>query len=265
MNGWIRGTVMIPAGAEGGSPRGVVINPILDPLLLIERGLVVVRYRPHWGSLPKRPQNARTEARTKTAKEAAAGESVGVWLLASPNPHVIGQSYFRLIWSDGNAAKSVVEYLAGLDFVDADRIGMAGISTNGFKVYSALLSDAPLAAAVIVGACGDYHAFLHDSPVALDGAALDLDPDYERWLLAREPIRNTDRLVGTALLLVNGGRDHVISNACVEESSAILEDAYAARGAPQKFVQSWLPEGTHNDLVEHSVSEILAWWEKWLR
>ncbi len=259
---------MIPAGADRGSPRGVVINPILDPRLLIQRGLIVVRYRPHWGSLPKRPQKAGTEEERTPAgtdPNASADKSVGVWLLASPNPQVIGQSYFRLISSEGRAAKSVVEYLAGLDFVDADRIGMAGISTNGFKVYSALLSDVPLAAAVIVGACGDYHAFLRDSPVALDGAVLDLDPDYERWLRAREPIRNADRLTGAALLLVNGGRDHVIPTACVEGSAAILKAAYAENGAKQKFVQSWLPEGTHNDLVERSVSEILAWWEKWLR
>ncbi len=257
-NGWIRGTLMIPAGAGRKSPRAVVINPVVDPAPLLERGIVVARYSPHWGSLPRPVVPAAPEPKH------AGDEQVGVWLLASPSPRVIGESYFRLITVSGEAAAEVVAYLVGLDFVDAERIGMAGISTNGFKVYSALMAGVPLRAAVIVGACGDYHAFLRDSPVALAGAALDLDPDYDGWLQEREPIRHPARLVGAAVLLVNGGRDHVIPTPCVQGASPILRAAFEEHGVEGKFHQSWMPEATHNDLVERATSEILAWWERWL-
>ena len=207
--GSIVGTLMIPDGAGSDSPRGVVINPVTDAAELLRAGLIVARYHLNWPSLPKSPD---TEAATPQANEPRGeSQSVGVWLLASPNAKVIGRAYFELVWAEGSAARSLVEHLAGLDFVAADRIGMAGISTNGFKVYSALLSGVPLRAGVIVGACADYHAFLRDSPLALDGAdRLDLEPSYGNWLREHEPIRHADRLVGTALLLVNGGRDRII-------------------------------------------------------
>lgn len=267
-NGWIRGTLLVPAGASSSSRRGVVINPILDPAPLLERGFVVARYRPHWGSLPHRPQAGETdEDRSPDQKEDRSRDqkTVGVWLLASPSPRVIGQSYFRLIWAEGRSAASVVEYLAGLDFVDAEKIGMAGISTNGFKVYAALLADVPLRAAVIVGACGDYHAFLRDSPVALAGAALDLEPEYERWLQEHEPIRHSERFVGSSLMLVNGGRDHVIPPVCAGDTASVLGAAYERAGAAERFRYSWFEDGTHNDLVERATPAILAWWARWLK
>jgi hypothetical protein len=257
-NGWIRGTLLVPAGASSASPRGVVINPLLDPARLLERGLVVARYRPHWGSLPHRPQPGKPD------RDRSDDQTVGVWLLASPSPHVIGKSYFHLIWAEGRSAGSVVEYLAGLDFVDTAKIGMAGISTNGFKVYAALLADVRLRAAVIVGACGDYHAFLRDSPVALGGATLDLEPEYERWLQEREPIRNGERLVGSSLMLVNGGRDHVIPSVCAGDTASVLAAAYERVGAAERFRYFWFEDATHNDLVERAAPEILEWWSRWL-
>jgi hypothetical protein len=257
-DGAIRGTVTIPAGAAAASRRGVVVNPVTDAAALVERGMVVARYQLHWPSLLADPGPPRV------APAPDAAQTVGVWLLASPSPKVIGRTYFELIWAEGTAARSVVDHLASLDFVAADRIGLAGISTNGFKVYSALLAGVPLRAAVIVGACGDYHAFLRDSPVALAGAELDLDPEYESWLREREPIRHADRLVTAALLLVNGGRDHVIPSACVEGAATAMREAYTRHGVPERFHQSWLPEATHNDLVRVAAPEIVAWWEKWL-
>jgi hypothetical protein len=257
-NGWIRGTLLVPAGASSASRRGVVINPLLDPARLLERGLVVARYRPHWDSLPHRPQPKEPD------RDRSDDQTVGVWLLASPSPRVIGQSYFHLIWAEGKSAGSVVEYLAGLDFVDTAKIGMAGISTNGFKVYAALLADVPLRAAVIVGACGDYHAFLRDSPVALGGATLDLEPDYELWLRQREPIRNGQRFVGSSLMLVNGGRDHVIPSVCADDTASVLTAAYERAGVAERFRYLWFEDGTHNDLVERAAPEILEWWSRWL-
>ncbi len=264
-NGWIRGSITIPAGVDRGSPRPAVINPVVDPAALLERGIVVVRYRPHWGALPRPPRSAARAEPGSAGEKDSAEKPVGVWLFASPSPRVIGQAYFRLIWASGAAAATVVRHLATVEVIDAERIGMAGISTNGFKVYSALFAGTPLRAAVIVGACGDYHSFLQDSPVALAGGELDLEPDYEGWLVEREPVSRPESLIGTALLLVNGGKDHVIPTDCVERSSAVLRPAYEAAGATEKFRQVWMPDATHNELVGEGTEDILSWWERWLR
>lgn len=258
-SGRVVGTLFLPHAASPAAPVAVVINPVTDAPELLRAGMAVARYHINW---PPRPSPAPgDEAESKPHGE----QGVGVWLLASPSPAVIGKTYFQLVWAEGTAARAVVEYLAGLDVVAADRIGIAGISTNGFKVYSALLSGLPLRAAVIVGACADYHSFLRDSPVALGGGELALDADYEAWLRDREPIRHPDRLPPAALLLVNGGADHVIPNDCVEHSRAVIGAAYAEAGLAERFRQIWLRDATHNDLVDRTAADIVAWWQRWLQ
>lgn len=252
--GRVGGTLTVPDGAP--ARLGVVINPVTDAEALLRSGMAVARYHINWPPPPSPPANGLAAVDR--------GKTVGVWLLASPSADVIGRAYFELIWAEGMAARSVVEHLSGLDFVAADRIGMAGISTNGFKVYSALLSGVPLRAAAIVGACADYHGFLRDSPVALDGGELALQADYEAWLREREPIRHAERLPPAALLMINGGRDHVIPTDCVERSSAVIGDAFARAGFGDRFRQIWLPEATHNDLVERTARDIEEWWRRWL-
>ncbi len=260
--GFIRGTLLVPEGASADQPRPAVVNPVVPDEALTARGFVVARYRLDWSVLaPERPAR---ETASSGKPPAAGGKTVGVWLLASPSADVIGQSYFRLISSDGAAAVEVVDYLRELAYVDGERIGIAGVSTNGFKVYAALMAGARLRAAVIVGACADYHSFLADSPVALGGAALELDPEYERWLSAHEAVRQVDRFTGTALLLVNGGRDHVIPNHCVDGSIPTLRQAYARAGGAERIRQSWWPKATHNELVAVATEDILAWWDRWL-
>lgn len=255
--GFIHGKMTIPAGSIE-IARPVIVNPLLDPARLLARGAVVVRYHLNWESIPT-PQPP-----TESAAERKARNPVGTWLLASPSAAVIGRGYFQLTWSAGKSAKRVCEYLATLPFVDPDRIGMAGMSTNGFKVFSALLAGTPLRAAVVVAACADYHSFLRGSPIALNGASLDLDPAYESWLRAHEPVRHASRFTDTALLTVNGGEDHVIPTDCVDLSAPILRREYERAGGVQRFRQAWFSDATHNELVDRADAEILAWWVRWL-
>ncbi len=247
-----------PQGLDESRPWPAVVNPVLQPSELLARGIAVVRYRLDWGVLP-RPEAAEPPEDQPTSK----GKSVGVWLLASPSPDVIGRSYFHLIWSEGTAVKAVVEYLAALAFVDAERLGIAGISTNGFKALSALVAGVQFRAAVVVGSCADYHSFLADSPVALGGAELDLAPEYETWLREREAVRQVAAITDTALLMVNGGRDHIIPTSCVEGSVETIRRAYGRVDAGERFHLSWWPDATHNSLVDVASEEILAWWVKW--
>ena len=117
---------------------------------------------------------------------------------------------------------------------------------------------------MIVGACGDYHSFLRDSPVALGGGELELAGEYERWLREREPVRHPETVARAALLLVNGGRDHVIPKQCADRTMAAFREAFEASGDGSRFRQVWIPDATHNDLVERAKAEIVAWWERWL-
>ena len=260
--GFIELTLTIPPPLPGQDKQPVIINPIVEQNELLERSIVIARYRLKWPILPKQapPTKGQPPAEAKPNPK----KSVGVWLLASPSAAVIGKGYFSLIWADGNSAKQVIEHLRTLPFVDPDRIGIAGISTNGFKALSAILAGAPLRAAVVVGACPDYHSFLANSPVALGGTSLDLEPEYEAWLNEREPLRQARRLTKTALLLVNGGKDHVIPSQCIENSVPLIRDEYERVGRPDHFHLAWWPDGTHSNLTAIATPTILRWWSRWL-
>ncbi len=258
--GFVQLTLTIPPPKPGHDKQPVIINPIVDQNELLERSIVVARYRLNWAALPK-PQQPK---KPRVAETSTRKKSVGTWLLASPSAAVIGKGYFGLIWTEGTSAKQVVEHLRTLPFVDPERIGIAGISTNGFKALSAILAGVPLRAAVVVGACPDYHSFLANSPLALGGDTLNLEPEYETWLSEHEPLRQAGRLTQTALLLVNGGKDHVIPVQCIENSAPAIGDAYAGVGRPDHFRLSWWPDATHNELTEIATPTILRWWGQWL-
>jgi hypothetical protein len=190
--------------------------------------------------------------------------TVGVWLLASPSAKVIGQGYFRLIWADTSAVPAVLDLLSTLPEVDPSRIGMAGISTNGFKVLSAIPQDHRLRAAVVVAACGDYHTFLERSSLAMNGTPLDLDPTYDAWLCEHEPILNPERFTDTALLMAAGGHDLAMPALCAQNTATVFQGAYAAARVPQRFRFLWFEAANHNEVLDLAQAEILAWWDQWL-
>ncbi|HZR85129.1 MAG TPA: prolyl oligopeptidase family serine peptidase [Candidatus Binatia bacterium] len=211
-NGWITLTLSLPQRPAG--PKPVVITPIADERLLLERGIAVVRFRTHWEQLRAfSAARAAPAADSKgepgkgdPASEAAPGKdaaspadiaaatsapapgppqlptvpapdatTVGAWLLAAPRPGIVGQAYFDLISVDANdTIPKVVDYLRTLPQIDPDRISISGSSTSGFVALQALANDPRLAVGVVRVACGDYFLFLRDSSLALGG-----DP---RWL-----------------------------------------------------------------------------------
>jgi hypothetical protein len=252
-NGWITVTVEVPVGISGRRP--VVIRSVSDPNALLNRGIILVNYRLNWELLKGLVQPATEPPPEKT---------VGVWLLASPSATVIGEGYFKLIWADAAAVPAVIDLLYTLPEVDPSRIGMAGISTNGFKVLSAILQDRRLRAAVVVAACGDYHTFLEQSSLAMNGSPLDLDPAYDAWLRKHEPIRNPDRFTDTALLVAAGGQDSAMPALCAQNTADVFQDTYAAARVPQRFRLLWFETANHNEVLDLARAQILAWWDRWL-
>jgi alpha-beta hydrolase superfamily lysophospholipase len=244
----------IPPAPAGGR-RPAVIGALPDPDAAVAAGIVVATYRVNWhllaglrGPNPKPPPP----------------NVVGVWLLASPSPRTIGQAYLGLIAHDAtHVIPRIVDHLEAQPEVDPARIAVAGISTSGFMALQAVAAEPRLAAAAAVVACGDYHAFLHLSNLAMNGQPLDLDPDYARWLRANEPVAHPARLVHAAVLMVNGADDPAVPAACSIETARTLARAYARAGAPERFRFVLVPGAGHN-LGGRAPYEVLAWWYRWL-
>lgn len=255
-NGFVTIRVELPAGARG--PVPAVISMLGQADALRDLGVAVVTYDLNWAPLAKL-------AKPPAPVDPNAPRTWGKWLLVSPSPQAIGENYFKLI--AGNAdihVPEVLDWLATLPEIDSTRIGIAGISTNGFKAIEAVAVDPRVRAAVVIAASGDYHCFLEKSSLALNGEEpVDLAPEYERWLRGREPIRHPKRFVHAAVLMVNGGKDIAVPGACAVETAKVFERAYAAAHVPERFRFVYVEEGGH-DLGETARYEGLAWLYRWL-
>ena len=251
--GWITVRLQLAPGPAGRRPA--VIGSVPDPEALVAAGAALVTYQVNWDLLAplKPPEPVPPPANT-----------VGVWLLASPTPRTVGKAYLQLIANDATRTiPEVVDYLATVPEVDPARIGVAGVSTTGFTALQAVAADPRLVAATVLVACGDYHTFLHLSDLAMNGAPLDLDPAYDRWLRTQEPVAHPARLVHAAVLMVNGADDAAVPTACASETARILRRAYARAGVTERFRFVLLP-GAGHDLGELAAHEVLAWWYRWL-
>lgn len=221
----------------------------------MERG-----YRRHKG--PRDPTPARRGPDAPAAPKGPPARTWGKWLLASPSPATVGRGYFQLIDHDVRTAiPTVLDHPQTLPELDTQRVGITGNSTRGFTALQAIGHDRRIGVAAVTNACGDYHAFLAESPLGLDGAEpLALAPDYDAWLVEREPIRHPDRLPPAALLMVNGERDHAVPIDCARRTTHVLMRAYARAGAPDRFRAVVLP-GRRHEVDPDAVAEILRWLE----
>lgn len=257
LNGFYTIDVLVPTAFP--PPRPAVISLLGEADAMLDAGLAVVTYTIHWELLQPLVAAQREKAPPPPPKN-----TVGKWLLASPSPRTIGQGYFQLL--TGNAEKTVpkvIDALVDLPDVDTRRLAIAGTSTNGFVVLQALAADARLTAGIAIAACGDYHRFLQASSLAMDGGPLDLDPDYESWLHAHEPVRHPERLVHAALLMVNGSADRPIPPSCALETARVFKRAYRKAGAARRFRFVML-EGEGHNIGEKARADMLAWLRRWL-
>jgi dienelactone hydrolase len=269
LGGFLTVELMIPTSPAG--PRPAIISPTLDRALLLERGFALVRYTAHWEMLRGLEPRPASESSVRSDADAAAETQVGTWLLAAPRPGIVGRAYLTFIGADArNHVPLVVDLLETFPEIDAERIAVAGSSTAGFTALEALAAEPRLAAGVVRVACGDYHEFLKNSSLALDGderwlidGQMVLDEDYDAELREREPIRSAERFPPRPLLMLNGAQDPAIPLVCARPTAAALERAYAARGLSERFRFVLYPERGH-DLGAPARDETLHWWERWL-
>lgn len=255
-NGFLEVRIEAPDTPSGPKPTVLsLVDALSAPLL--EAGFTVVSYRLHWERLglgPPPPSGPPPPAPSK---------QVGKWLLASPSADVIGKGYLQLI--DGNARGVVPDVLRAIakdPDVDRRRLGIVGFSTNGFQALQAASLNRRLRVAVALAACGDYHTFLRDSSLAMEGQPLTLAPDYDRWLRSVEPVRHPQRLVHAALLMVNGRKDLPIPLACAERTAWALRAAYAAAGRSDRFRFVVIDQGHMMGPVGQD--ETMRWLRQWL-
>ncbi|HXJ37550.1 MAG TPA: prolyl oligopeptidase family serine peptidase [Candidatus Eisenbacteria bacterium] len=251
-------TIEVPLEPPG--PKPAVISYIADARVpLLEAGIVVVSYRQHWEllrGLPRAspPPDPKPEPPAKT---------YGTWLLASPTPKTVGQSYFRLI--DANATGTlpqVLDAMAGEPEIDPTRIGILGHSTNAFVALQGVAGQPRIRVAAIVAGCGDYHTFLHESSLAMKGEPLDLDPAYSAWLREREVRWHPRRVLHAAVFMVNGRDDDTVPADCARTTARALRRAYRRLGAPERFRFVLVDSGhTFNDAAR---AEVYAWLRRWL-
>jgi hypothetical protein len=266
-NGFVRGYVRIPSMPSG--PKPAILQPLLDEERLLERGFAVVRFHTNWAAF--RALAAAIPPQVPSKRPPSPDTAVGKLLLASPRPGVIGRSYFTLIAIDAaSSIPTVLDHLEALPEIDPRRIGIAGSSTTGFVALEALLHDTRLSAAVVRVACGDYHAFLKSSSLALAGekrwlpqGELVLDADYDAKLSAREPIRFPGAYPPRAVLMLNGALDPIVPADCAVHTAQALEKSYAGAGVAERFRFVLYGDRGH-DLGPVAAGEILRWWERWL-
>lgn len=244
-------SVHIPLSPAG--PKPTVITLAGNTRQLVGAGFVAVTYTVNW-------ELARGPAPTPPP-----GQAVGLWVLASPSAGVLGERYLRDISVAGTKyVPAIIDWLVTLPDVDATRIGMAGASTNGFITLQAISVDHRIRAAVALAACGDYHGFLRDSSMGMQGKPLVLDPSYERWIRSQEIIRRPRQVVHTALLMMNRVADELIPISCADETTRRLTPAYKAAGATDRFRYVRLEAAGHGVGPEEAQA-MMAWLQDWLQ
>lgn len=250
VNGAVSVRASIPFSPVG--PKPAIIALIGEPRELVGAGFVAVTYTIDWRLL-KRP----------TPPPAA--QAVGKWVLASPSAAVLGEAYLReIVTTATEYIPAIIDWLETVPEVDTRHIGMAGASTNGFVTLQATAANRRIRAAVALAACADYHSFLRDSSMGMEGKPLALDPAYDRWIQSQEIIRHPRLMVHAALFMKNRVGDQLIPVACADETAKVLAPAYARAGSPERF-RYLRVEGTEHGSGEEERRETLAWFQEWLQ
>jgi len=264
-NGMVEIEVKIPSSPPGVKP--VIISPFGDERSVLARGFGIVRYRTRWSKLAELDDRGRAP-RPEPAVEPE--NRVGIWMLASPRPGIVGRAYFEFVRFDAALVSRVIDFLERVPDVDAARIGIAGSSTAGFVALEAMAIEPRLAAAAVRSTCGDYHAFLRDSQLALGGnekwleaGQIVLDADYDAALRAREPYARAELYPPRPLAMFNGERDRAVPFHCARRTAERLAAAYAAAGVSERFRFTTYPDAGHN-LGSDTVRQTLDFFQRWL-
>lgn len=251
VNGAVSVRLDIPLEPPGRKPA--VIALLGDTHPVVAAGFVAVTYTVRWGLL-----------RMGQPTPSPAEQTVGKWVLASPSADVLGERYLRDIATTADTyVPAVLDWLVAQPEVDPERLAMVGSSTNGFVTLQAIAADPRLIAGVAIAACGDYHRFLQFSEMGMNGAPLQLSPEFAAWVRGQEVITHPERLTHAAVLMMNRASDRLIPIACADETARVLSEAYARAGVPQRFRFERM-EGEGHGMAAPEIAATMAWLKQWL-
>ena len=267
-NGWITVNVGLPH--HGRAPYPVVLSPIVPDHELLSRGIGVVRWKTNW-SIVAAVDAFQKPKPTPAVPAVPTPEPVGVWMLRSERPGIIGRGYFRVITTEAHKTVPVVlDHIRRMPDIDESRIAITGSSTGGFTALQAMAENPSIAAGVIQVACGGYSIFLKSSSLALDdqerylaGGEIVLDDDYAAELAAIDPLSRASNFPPRPVLLVSGAQDRAIPAACVEATAARFSDVYEQAGLADRFQWVEFEERGHNMGPEAELL-ILDFLDEWL-
>ena len=189
---------------------------------------------------------------------------------------------FDTVWD----VMRLIDYLETRQDVDAQRIGLTGISKGGMETYLAAAADPRIAAAVpFIGVQSFRWALDHgawDSRAwtlreAVVAAAADaksgVDASFMRKFYDRVAPGVRAEFDGPAmlpliaprpLLVINGDSDPRTPVAGVRECIAAAAREYKAQGVPDRLVLQLQPDTGHQVTAEADRA-MLAWFERWLK
>lgn len=159
-----------------------------------------------------------------------------------------------------------IDYLQSLEFVDPERIGMAGHSYGGHSTIFTAAVEPRIKAAWANGPVSDFlHHGMHWASPKGGGSSQSL-PAMRPYILDRTippPITfyEVTALIAPRPLAV--GQAVGEHRPMEEENCAAVGQVYAALGAPDRVRYVWYP-GDH-DFPPHVRKEAAAWFTRWLR
>ncbi len=138
-----------------------------------------------------------------------------------------GGSEGRFEFSGGEVDDSLAAYnfLKGLDYVDADRIGMVGYSLGGLVTLNALEREPGIKAAVLVSAISDPAAFFEDTFRDKPRDFQSLAERHKMDMRERSPLERLAS-INASVLILHGELDTKVS----PEQSRRLYDMLKASG-----------------------------------
>lgn len=180
---------------------------------------------------------------------------------AAEHEHVMAKSLFSAgtTWPGVFFAEDRValDVLCARDDVDANRIGVGGLSGGGLRTNFLAGLDERVKCAVSVGMMTTWRDFLLNKSFTHTWMCyvplLPRELDFSEIIGLRAPL---------PALVQNTRADPLFTLDGMEEAAAILQRVYAAAGAAENFRASWYPG--HHQFNRTMQAEAFAWFGQWL-
>ena len=164
----------------------------------------------------------------------------------------------RLILETAEDIRTVVGDIAGKEFVDPGRIGLAGVSMGAFAALKALVSDERIRTAVsIIGS--PYWDDLFEGTLEEDDPVL--RQRLESFAAKHHPASFPDRFFPRAVLFQTGAKDVHLKSSRVRGFSRLLSVSYSSAREKIRYLED---ADRGHEFTEEMWERALEWFERFL-